>query len=318
MPNKGLAARLLANWPAKLLSLGAAGLIFVFYTLNRLENRYISAPLTVSLGDEYLPSSQYPRSVQVTLRGESKAIFSIQEDDVRASLDLSGYRAEGQYRVPVQIERKGTALGVDPLEIRTDPAEVAVSMERRATRVVPVTPSFRGFLDPGFELISFDINPSEIEVSGPASAVARVSDVQTDFIELTGRNADFAVKARVVNKEALVSTMGPDSVEFRAIVQRSLAIKSFEGVSIQVDGLASGLALAAPLPPGSLRIRSTASDVTGFAPAPGILFVDVSDFRKPGTYQVKVQTRAPDGFAIERYDPPTVQVVIVSMEGGSR
>ena len=90
----------------------------------------------------------------------------------------------------------------------TDPAEVPVSMERRSTRVVPVTPSFQGFLEPGYELLSFDINPPEIEVSGPASAVARVSDVQTDSIELAGRNADFTVKARVINKESLVSISG--------------------------------------------------------------------------------------------------------------
>ncbi len=318
MPNKGLAARLLANWPAKVLSLGAAGLIFVFYTLNRLEDRYISVPLTVSLGDEYLPSSQYPRSVRATLRGESNALFTIQEDDVRASIDLSGYHAEGQYRVPVLVERKGTALGVDPLEIRTDPSEVTVSMEKRVSRMVPVTPSFKGFLDPGYELLSFDINPSEIQVSGPASAVARVADVQTDVIDLAGRSADFTVKARIVNKESLVYPTGPDSVEFRAVVQRSLAIKTFDGVPIQAEGLASELALASPIPSGSLRIRSSTSDITGFSPEAGILFVDLSAVRKAGTYQENVQSRAPDGFTIERYDPPTVQVAVVAAEGGGR
>jgi hypothetical protein len=311
MPNKGIARRLVSNWPAKVLSLAAALLLFFFYRLNRLEDRYISVPLAVSLGDEFLPSSQYPRSVRVTLRGEPNALFSIQEDDVRASLDLSGYRAEGQYRAPVQVERRGTALGVDPLEIMTDPAEVPVSMEKRSTRVVPVTPSFQGFLEPGYELLSFDINPSEIEVSGPASAVARVSDVQTDSIELAGRNADFTVKARVINKESLVSISGPDIVEFRAVVQRSLAIKSFEGIAIEGEGLAGGLALAAPLPTGSLRVRSSTTDITGFSPAQGILFVDLSDFRKAGAYQAKVQSRAPDGFTIERFEPQAIQVTIV-------
>jgi len=311
MPNKGLARRLLSNWPAKALSLAAALLLFFFYRLNRLEDRYISVPLSVSLGDEYLPSSQYPRSVRVTLRGESNSLFSIQEDDVRASLDLSGSRAEGQYRAPVLIERRGTALGVDPLEIRTDPAEVAVSMEKRSTRNVPVTPSFKGFLEPGYELLSFDLNPSEIEVSGPASAVARVSDVQTDFIELAGRNADFTTRARVVNKESLVSISGPDSVEFSAVVRRSLAIKSFEGVAIESEGLPGGLALAAPLPAGSLRVRSSTADITGFFPAQGILFVDLAGILKAGTYQAKVQSRAPDGFTIERYEPQSVRVTVV-------
>jgi hypothetical protein len=314
LQNKGFAKRLLSNWPAKVLSFAAALLLFFFYRLNRLEDRYISVPLSVSMNDEYVASSQYPRSVRATLRGESNALFSIQEDDVRASLDLSGFRAEGQYRAPVQIERRGSALGVDPLEIRTDPADVAVTMEKRMTRVVPVTPSFKGFLEPGYELVSFDLSPSRVEISGPASSVNRASDVQTDFIELAGRNADFTVKTRIVKKDGLLSLSGVDSVEFRAIVQRSLAIKNFEGVPIEAQGLLPGLSLASPLPAGSLRIRSSTTDITGFSPAPGILYVDLSALRKGGTYQLKVLSRAPDGFTIERFDPPTLQVSVI--EGG--
>jgi YbbR domain-containing protein len=312
LPNKGFSKRLFANWPAKVLSLAAALLLFSFYRLNRLEDRYISVPLSVSMNDEYVPSSQYPRSVRATLRGESNALFAIQDDDVRASLDLSGYHAEGQYRVPVQIERKGSALGVDPLEIRTDPSDVAVAMEKRITRIVPVTPSFKGFLEPGYELVSFELSPSEVEVSGPSSSVSRVNDVQTDFIELAGRNADFIVKSRVLRKDSLVSISGPESVEFRAVVQRSLAIKSFEGVAIVGEGLAPELALAEALPPGSLRIRSSTTDITGFSPAQGILYVNLSELRKPGSYQVKVQSRAPDGFTIERYEPQALQVTVIA------
>jgi YbbR domain-containing protein len=311
LSNRKFAKRLLANWPAKVLSIAAALLLFFFYRLNRLEDRYISIPLSVSMNDEYVPSSQYPRSVRATLRGESNALFSIQEDDVRASLDLTGYRAEGQYRSPVQIERRGSALGVDPLEIRTDPAEVSVTMEKRLTKTVPVTPSFKGFLEPGYELVSFELNPSQVEISGPASAISRSSDVQTDFIELAGRNSDFIVKTRIVKKDALVSVTGVDSVEFRAVVQRSLAIKSFENVPIVGDELESAFALASPLPSGSLRVRSSTTDITGFSPPPGILFVDLSSLRKAGTYTVKVQSQTPDGFTIERYEPQAIQVTIV-------
>jgi hypothetical protein len=310
LPNKGLAKRLLSNWPAKVLSLAAALLLFFFYRLNRLEDRYVSVPLSVSMNDEYVPSSQYPRSVRATLKGESSALSSIQEDDIHASLDLSGYRAEGQYRAPVQIERKGTALGVDPLEIRTDPSDVSITMEKRITRVVPVTPSFKGFLEPGYELLSFELSPSEVEISGPASSVNRAGDVQTDFIELAGRDSDFIVKVRIVKKDGLVSISGADSVEFRAVVQRSLAIRGFEDVPIVGEGLDPGLALASTLPLGSLRIRSSTTDITGFSPSAGILYVDLSGVRKAGNYQLKVLSRTPDGFTIERFEPQSVQVEV--------
>jgi hypothetical protein len=316
LPNNGLARRLLANWPAKVLSLAAALLLFAFYRLNRLEDRYISVPLSVSMNDEYVPSSQYPRSVRATLRGESNALFAIQEDDVRASLDLSGLRAEGRYRMPVQVERRGSALGVDPLEIRTDPAEVSVSLEKRTAKSVPVTPSFKGFLEPGYELVSFELVPSKVDISGPASAIARATDVQTDFIELAGRSSDFIVKARLIKKDGLLSISGPDSVEFRAIVQRSLAIKSFEGVPLAAEGLQAGLALASPLPAGKLRVRSSTVEISGFAPQAGVLFADLSEIRKPGSYRAKVFSRAPDGFTIEGFEPDSVQVVVVAAGEG--
>ena len=317
MRSKGLQTRLLAKWPVKVLSLAAALLLFFFYRLNRLEDRYISVPLTVSMNDEYVLASQSPRSVRVTLRGEANALASIQEDDVRASLDLTTFRVEGHYRAAVQMERTGTALGVDPLEMRADPSDVAVTMERHVLRVVPVTPSFKGFLEPGFELLSFDLTPAQIEVSGPASAVARVGDVQTDFIELAGRNSDFNVKTRVVKKESLVAISGSDVVDFHAVVQRSLAIRNFEGLIVSVEGLSAELELAQALPSGNLRIRSSTTDISGFSPAPGILFVDLSSLRKPGSYQVKVQPRAPDGFTMEFYSPKTVQVTLVPA-GGTR
>jgi YbbR domain-containing protein len=319
MPNKGFLGRLLADWPAKVLSLIAAGLVFVFYQLNRLEDRYISVPLEVKAGEEFLPASQYPRSVRVTLRGESNALFAIQEEDIVASLDLSSFRTEGLYRAPVQVERQGTALGVDPLEIQVDPADVAVSIERRASRAVPVTPSFRGFLQAGYELVSFEIEPPDVEVYGPASAVAKVSDVQTEFIELTGRNADFAVNAKLVKKEGLVTVTGSGTVAFRAVVKHSQALRAFEQVEIAVENIADRLVLAQMLPRASLRLRPKAdSQASPLATLPlGTLSIDLSGIRKAGTYELSVHARAPEGYEIESYDPTQVRVELAEGEVSS-
>jgi hypothetical protein len=312
--NKSSARRLLADWPAKVLSLAAALLLFFFYRLNRLEDRYLSVPLVVTMNEEFAPASQVPRSVRVSLRGESNALFSIQEDDIAATLDLSGYRSEGVFRAAVQIEKRGTALGVDPLEIQADPSEVAVGIERRVSRVVPITPTFRGFLEPGYELVSFDFTPPEVEVYGPSSAVARVADVATDFIELSGRSADFGAKAKLVKKEGLVYISGPDTVEFRAVVRRSLATRTFERLPILPMGLGEELELAAPLPAGSLRLRSSTADASGFTPSPGALSVDLSSISSPGTYSLPVLAVLPDGLVVEAYEPQSVSVEIVAKE----
>jgi hypothetical protein len=310
--SKGFFARLANDWPAKVVSLIAAGLIFVFYRFNRLEERYISVPLQVLTNDEFVPASQVPDSVRITLRGESNDIFAVQEGDVAATIDLSSYQGEGVFRAPVQIEKRDSALGVDPLEIGADPAEVAVGIERRVSRVVPVTPSFRGFLAPGYELQSFELSPAEVEVHGPASAVARVSVVETEFIELGGRSADFGAKVKLLRKENLGFSSGIDAVEFSAAIRKAAAARTFENLTIAAVGLDPALKLAAPLPAGRIRLRDSNAQSESYAPSPGALSVDLSAIDGPGTYTLSVLALLPDGLQLDLYEPREVSVEIAA------
>ena len=196
--------RVFSDWPAKVLSLAAALLLMFFYNLTRLEQRTLTIPLSVAVNEAFVPSSAYPRTVKVTLRGERDIIYGIREDDLVATLDLAGYSAEGVYRVPVRIERRGAALNADPLEVRADPSEIALGLEKKVKKTVPVTPAFKGFLERGYEITSFELSPSDITISGPSGAVARTTEISTDTIELTGKNSDFSAVVGLVVKNSLV------------------------------------------------------------------------------------------------------------------
>ncbi len=312
MRNRDFLGRVLADWPAKVLSLCAALLLFFFYQLNRLENRPLSVPLEVKVGADFVPASQYPRSVRVTLRGESGAIYTIQEEDIVARLDLSSYRSEGSFRVPIQIERAGTALGVDPLEIQVEPADVELSIERRSARAVPVSPAFRGFVQKGFEIAGFEIQPPDVEISGPASAVDKVVDVKTEPIELTGRASDFTVKAKLVRKESLVALSGTGSVDVRVSVARSAGILSFEDVEIAVGGLPDGLVPVPPLPRARVDLRPIpGAEAPALADLPfGTLWVDASGLRASGAYELAVAASAPGGYEIVGLEPSEARLEI--------
>ncbi len=316
MRSKGFLARLADDWPAKALSLVAALLLFFFYRLNRLEDRYISVPLQVLANDEFVAASGLPKSVRMKLRGESDDIFAIQEGDVAASVDLSPLRGEGVFRTTVMIALSGSALGIDPLEVAAEPAEVAVGIERRVSRVVPVTPVFRGFLAPGHELASFDISPSEVEVHGPASAVARVADIGTEPVELGGRDGDFAATVRLLREEGLEFSAGSDAVEVRAAIRRALAARSFENLAIAAVGLDPAFALASPLPAGRIRLRGSAAVAESYLPEQGALWVDLSPIDAPGVYVLPVLALPPEGLALDLYEPREVSVEIAAAGAG--
>ena len=69
MKPKGPLSRLLAHWPAKVISLAAATLLFFFYRYSSLEERTLSIPLKLNLPPGLAVATPYPRYVRVTLRG---------------------------------------------------------------------------------------------------------------------------------------------------------------------------------------------------------------------------------------------------------
>ncbi len=305
-----------ADWPAKVLSLAVALLLTLFFNLTRLEQRTINIPLTVSLNDEMAPSSQYPRMVRVILRGERDVIYSIREDEVSASLDLAEYKNEGVFKAPIRLEKRGNALTADPLEIHPEPSEIAIGLERRMAKKVPVTPSFKGFLESGFELTTFDLVPSEVTVSGPAGLVARTTEVSTDTIELSGKKSDFTANVRLLKKESLLSLDGKETVIFSAKVRKSLDIKNFVNIKIYPQGLSASLEITDILPTGNVRMHIP-EEAMGNFDQNALLSIDLSTLTKPGTYMLDVAVSAPEGAVVETFEPQTLTISLRSAGSGS-
>jgi YbbR domain-containing protein len=164
---KKLLLGLAENWPAKVLSVALALILFVFHEMSTLTTRTIIVPLAVETNPALALSGSYPRNVRVRLRGESEGIKAIIDNDIEAYVDFNRHESEGQYRAPVQIRRKGSALALEPLEITVTPLEVSVSLDKRINKTLPLTASIQGNAAVGFELVSHSVLPAEIVVSGP-------------------------------------------------------------------------------------------------------------------------------------------------------
>jgi len=308
-----------ANWPAKVLSIGVAIVLFMFHRMSALEERFFSVPLRVETNGQMVPASAYPRMVRVTLRGEANSIFPILEEDIETYIDLSRYRSEGVFKAPVQIRKKGTALAVDPLEIHVEPLEIAMAVEPKLSRTIPVTPSFRGYLEPGYEMGSYAIEPAQLEVSGPASAIEKMTDLTTDFIELSGRKEDFSASVKIINRNSLVSVRGNGTVEFSAAIQQSIMLKTYDHLPIVISGLRDGFIARPQINFGSVRLQGSQNDLEAYLPDASLLSLDCSDIRDDGMYLLPLIVSAPQNMAVIRYDPVEVpvEIVIASQAGGS-
>jgi len=208
------------KWHIKVLSLAAAVIISIFYRMNNLETRYFTVPLTIESNENLIPINYFLSSVRISLRGESVGIRQIVAEDIEAYIDLTRYDYEGNYKVPVQIRKKGGALGVEPLEITVLPIEIPLSLEQKIARNVNVFPVLSGTVADGYELTDQSLNPSSVTVDGPRSILNGHIEFNTETIDLDNRYDDFSVILIIKNNNPLLSIRGSNTVEFKGTISR--------------------------------------------------------------------------------------------------
>jgi len=212
--------RIIEKWPVKVLSLAAAVIIAIFYRMSSLETRFFTVPLLIESSDTFLPANSFPRSVKISVRGETEKIQPILAEDIEAYIDLGRYANEGSYRVPVQIRKKGRALGIEPLEVSVIPVDIPLLLEHKMTRNVSVFPVIRGSAAEGYELTGQSLTPASVIVEGPRSLIDSHFKFNTETIDLDGRYEDFFIMVNIKNDNPLLSIHGSNILEFRGSISR--------------------------------------------------------------------------------------------------
>jgi YbbR domain-containing protein len=208
------------KWPAKVISVAAALIISVFYRLNTLDSRIITVPLRVEASSNFIPTHSLSNSARITMRGEANNITTITEEDIEAFIDLNRYTKAGTHRVPIQIRKRGNALGVEPLEISVSPAEIYITLEEKISRFIHVFPVFYGTTAPGFELTNLSIIPESVIAEGPRSSLENLKEFTTAPIDIEGRSSNFTMLVNINNDKPDITIQGNRMVEFNGTISR--------------------------------------------------------------------------------------------------
>ena len=303
------------NWPAKVLSLALALILFAFHRMMTLETRFFSAPLNIEHLNSLVPSSPYPRMIRVSLKGEANSIYSILDDDIEVYVDMENYNTPGRYVIPVQWRKKGTTEGVEPLQISVDPVELTLSLDQKISKFVPVIASFKGQIDPGYNMVSYSLNPSQVIIDGPAELMRGISEVYTDYIDLDGRTGNFASTASIMHSNPLIVIRGSGLAEFSGIVNQIVPVRNIANVPIVITGMKEGFSGVLEIKTGSIHLEGdNYAEVERFSPPSDFLRVDCSGINEPGIYFLKVITAAAENLKF-RIEPTEVKIEISNTEG---
>jgi len=308
-------AKILELWPAKVLALAAALLLFLFNRFDSLQVKTLTVPLRVVTDTALVPAQEYGHRVRVTVRGSNDALGDLSEGDLEVHVDFSGHQGEGVYTAPIQVTRKGETAESPPIELSVDPLNLTLHLEKKTVKTVAVRPDFEGEPGRNFVLSGFQVVPAAVTIEGPRSVVEHLDSLVTEPVELRGKTDSFSLRARIEAGSMIEFPYG-NTVEIQGIMTSSLASLVLESVAPTVVNLRPGLKLESPLPPVSIRLRGTQAalaalpkDAKGSPTVPVI--ADLSGFALSGEIpSVELRAEIPDGIELVDLSPAVVPVFL--------
>ncbi len=189
---------LVRNAGSKLLALAIA--LALWFSLSgerreRTSERTYHVPLSiVNIPEHSLVASAMPPSVDVRLRAPFTAFRQLEPDRLEAVLDLKEaapgdrvYRlTPDDVNVPPEVE-----------VISISPQEIPFRLDTLEEKTLPVVPAVVGDPAPGLRVAGVRSEPPTVRLAGPATVLARMTEVATVPVSVAGRTATFTIPAAI-------------------------------------------------------------------------------------------------------------------------
>jgi len=308
-------ARLFHRWPIKIVCVALAIVLYTLFRSNTLKERQITVPLQVLTPEGFVASSEYPNAVNVVLRGNEDDLKGILEEDIEAYINLTLYPEEGEYQIPVELGKKGSALQPEALELRPRPRVLTISMEPRTIRSLEIEPKLYGAPSIGYELTQFFVSPSSVTAVGPRSQMTALSALSTELIDLSGRSEDFSITTRILLPSAQIDIPGGQIVEFKGVVDESVIIRTFENREVVILDLPENLRITNDLSSVSLTVQGSQLLVEDTRTQDMSFYIDASAIQGPGAYNLPLEIDIPQGLVVLRILPRELTVVVAGEQG---
>jgi YbbR domain-containing protein len=289
----------------KLLSIALAALLWMLVSGERIVERAMRIPLEfTNLPERLEVVGDTPNVVDVRLRGSSGALNRVATGEVVAMLDLRGART-GRRLFHVTGADVRTPFGVEVVQVT--PANVSLTFEPSASKVVPIVPAIEGEPANGYTTGTVTADPATVEVVGPVSALATMTEAITEPVVVTDATApvteavtvgvpDQAVRLREPQTTRVTVTIFPSPVEW--------AVAAIP-VDVRNDGPSKAQVTPAHI---TVHVRGPRETMGSGAEA-FEASVDVTGLRA-GLYQLPVRVVPPARIGVISVDPPELRVRI--------
>lgn len=301
-------------WPfghlgLKTLSVGIAILLWLFVSGDETVERGLRVPLEFQQfpgGIEMM--GEAPSLVDVRVRGGTSTLSRLGPGDIVAQLDLKAARV-GRRLYQITPEQVRVPFGVQVIQVT--PPTIVLAFEISATRQVPVVPELEGEPAPGFVVGGTDVDPVTVEVVGPQSAIARVSQATTEPVSVAGASAAVKDSVTIGLLDSSLRLKTPRVAQVTVGIIPGPVERSFRERPVHLQNLGNNLVARATPNAVDVVLRGSREGVGGVDMDEVLASVDLTGLGA-GTYTLPVHVESPQHAGVARVLPATVQVIINS------
>ena len=294
------------NWGLKAISLAFALLLWFFVVGEEKAELTLSIPLEiVNVPPKMVVANDPPPFIKVRAYGPRNLLRNLSLQGVSKVIDLKGARI-GEMIVHLSPDSLALPSGVEVRRIQ--PATVRLVLDWSLEKQVKIEPVLVGSVASYYELAGWEVNPSQVTVTGPAQEIKGLSALKTLPVDLRGATKDFVAET-ALDLEGLHVSIPKEA----GIVQVAIHVRAIQGerrlshVRVRFDR--DKVANIWP-PVVTCRIKGPLFRLKRLRPSDISVSVDLSglDANATGVQRVPLKIEAVEGVSVVKVTPDRVKI----------
>jgi YbbR domain-containing protein len=296
---------LFRHFGLRVVSLMLAVLLWWLVAGQREAERSLRVPLEYRNVPDQIELLGAPVSlVDVRLRGSSGALAQLRGTDLVAVIDLRGARPGRRlfHLLPGDVV---VPTGINVLQV--SPPTLSLTFEGTAVRTVPVVPDIDDEPAAGYEVTRVSSDPATVEVAGPASEVASVTEATTEPVSVGGATRPVIDTVTIGVPDSNVRLRNPRDAIVTVEIRPVAVERAVSQVPVELRHAKAGLRATAEPATVIVHVRGAAGDLSALHATDFGLYVDVAGLAR-GRYNLPVRFDPLKTVSIQRVEPPALDV----------
>lgn len=299
------------NWKVKVICVILAIGIYLFVQNISFQRKELTVPLKVKNASNLVYTNELPRAAKVIVYGDSGQVENMKEKDFEVYIDLSELVEPGTVDIPLHLQLSENVSKMENVEFSLKNDFITLTLENKVTALVPLKTNLSGACAKGYEVSAMEIYPDLVQITGSSSLIEKISYLETDVVNLSGKSSDFTQTVKVVNQNKRISLTGDKEFTVSVKVKPIEMTKKIDSSVVFFYSLPNELSVENPTINYTVTLSGTKNELEDFVLSPLSVQVNCSEIQTSGVYELPFSVILPSGITLEKIEPSVATFNIV-------